>query len=48
MIEDFLISIGLVLFIMALVWTMLKPTLMSALVLVAILCLVVFMIEELE
>lgn len=48
MIRDFLISIGWVLFVMALVWTVLKPTLVSALVLVATLCLVGFMIEALE
>lgn len=45
MIRDFLISISWVLFIMALVWTVLKPTLASALALVATLCLVAFMIE---
>lgn len=41
MIQDFLISISWVLFIMALVWTMLKPTWVSALVLVATLGLAV-------
>lgn len=46
MIRDFFISISWVLFIMAFVWTVLKPTWMSALVLVATLCLVAFMIEE--
>lgn len=46
--QDLLIAVGWVLFLMALVWTMLKPTLVMVLVLVAILCLVVFMIEVLE
>lgn len=48
MIRNFLISVSWVLFIMALVWTVLKPTLVSALVLVATLCLAELMIEELE
>ena len=41
MMEDFLIAVGWVLFLMALVWTMLKPTWVSALVLVATLGLAV-------
>lgn len=38
---EFLISISWALFIMALIWAMLKPTWMSALALVAALCLAV-------
>lgn len=39
--EDLLIAVGWVLFLMALVWTMLKPTLVMVLVLVATLGLAV-------
>lgn len=48
MIRDFFIGVGWVLFLMALVRAMLKPTLVSALILIATLCLVEIMIEELE
>ena len=41
MIQDFFIGVSWLLFIMALVWTMLKPTWVSALVLVATLGLAV-------
>lgn len=44
--QDFLIGVSWVLLIMALVWTMLKPTWVSALVLVAVLGLAVISIRH--